>query len=147
MQLCEKSYVPTYEVTLNSMGNFERFHLSTLIFNKSATQMYFWKLSFCGLVVWLHWIVCGGLQPKDWLKSMAFDLEQICQNLDINIWCYTFRWRHDPVVKHVKSDRAKLGSLLLLFKNHLNFWVFNMRYIVCIFHIFANYSYTVRQSI
>ena len=48
------------------MGNFEQFHFSTSTFN-NLQEMYFWWLSFCGLVMLLiPWIVlCAGVFDSD----------------------------------------------------------------------------------
>ena len=41
------------------------------------------------------------------LRLLPISSQQIWGKLDINIRCHILRWRHDVVVKKLKSDRTK----------------------------------------
>ena len=74
--------------------------------------MYFWCYSFCGLVMLLTLIALCWPSIQILTKTNDFWLcsfQQICGELDINIWHHILRWHHYVVMKHVKPDRTKVA--------------------------------------
>ena len=129
------------------MGNFKRF---TFLFWSSITlhRIYFWKLSFCGLAMWLPWIAFADLRPKIDLKLR---LSTLFFSTDLQKFRHKYLTSHISMTSWCSFEISTIWqskcNLLLPSKNHLNLWVFIMRYIVWVFHIFADYSQTVRYCL
>ena len=87
------------------MGNFEQFHFSTLIFN-NLQEMYFWWLSFCGLVMLLiPWIVlCVGVFDSD----IDFKIQNSTLFFSANLQKIRYKYLTCTMITHCSSNHLNL---------------------------------------
>ena len=87
------------------MGNFEQFHFSTLIFN-NLQEMYFWWLSFCGLVMLLIlWIVlCVGVFDSD----IDFKIQNSTLFFSANLQKIRYKYLTCTMITHCSSNHLNL---------------------------------------
>lgn len=118
LKSCQIWKLTSDEVTLNSMGNFERFLFSVLIFNNSAMNV-FLEIFFRRSVKWLLWIALYWSLTQTLTQKYdfwTFSFQQIWGKSHINIWRHILRWYHDVVFKKKKKLTGQRKFVTTVYK-------------------------------